>query len=268
METVRESRLEKRQIQYGLLPKLETSATITVQAKSCGRARPPHAEHDEEDADEDKVNVRPFLSHSELVVQVHKQHGHVAISSEAGRPGAFAGSRDTASHASAPKSEETNGTAPQVADVSVEKGDIQETDLPAPSPHSDSTVTDLDPVDGSEPKQSDERKLLKEVLELSLRLEIRARRIMIAKLEPGSQSRLLLQADSNVTQRIVELLRGEAVSTPGLPSDTLNDLEEIHAYRSTWAELLVAGTRLQRLEGIDQLIHERRRGVPYGPNVH
>ena len=50
---------------------------------------------------------------------------------------------------------------------------------------------------------------------------------MIAKLEPGSQSRLLLQADSNVTQRIVELLRGEAVSTPGLPSDTLNDLEEI-----------------------------------------
>lgn len=61
----------------------------------------------------------------------------------------------------------------------------------------------------------------------TVRLEIRARRIMIAKLEPGSQSRLLLQADSNVTQRIVELLRGEAVSTPGLPSDTLNDLEEI-----------------------------------------
>ena len=50
---------------------------------------------------------------------------------------------------------------------------------------------------------------------------------MIAKLEPGSQRRLLLQADSNVTQRTVELLRGETVATPGLPSDTLNDLEEI-----------------------------------------
>lgn len=61
----------------------------------------------------------------------------------------------------------------------------------------------------------------------AVRLEIRARRIMIAKLEPGSQSRLLLQADSNVTQRTVELLCGETVATPGLPSDTLNDLEEI-----------------------------------------
>ena len=170
METVRESRLEKHQIQYGLLPKLETSATITVQAKSCGRARPPQAEHEEEDADGDKVNVRPFLSHSELVVQVHKQHGHVAISFDAGQSGASTGPRDAASQAMALESEEADGTAPREAAVPGEKGDIQETKLPAPSPHSDSTVTDLDPVDGSESKQSDERKLLKEVLELSRQL--------------------------------------------------------------------------------------------------
>ena len=166
MEAVRESRLEKRQIQYGLLPKLETSATITVQAKSCGRARPPQAEDDEEDGNGDKINVRPFLSHSELVVQVHKQHGNVALSSDAGRSGASTGPRETAAQASALKSVEANDTTPRMAAAQLEKGDTEERDLPAPSHHSDSTAN-LDPVAEPESKQSDERKLLKEILELS-----------------------------------------------------------------------------------------------------
>ena len=51
--------------------------------------------------------------------------------------------------------------------------------------------------------------------------------MLIDKLEPGSRSRLLLQADKNVTERTVELLSGETVGTPTLPSGTLDDLEEI-----------------------------------------
>ena len=170
MEAVRESRLEKHQIQYGLLPKLETSATITVQAKSCGRARPPQAEDDEEDGHGDMIDVRPFLSHSELVVQVHKQRGNVPISSKAGRSGAETGPTEAASQASALESADANSTAVQGAAVSKGKGDVKETDLPAPSHQSDSTVTDLDPVDASKPEQSDEYKLLKEILELSRQL--------------------------------------------------------------------------------------------------
>lgn len=230
----RERRLEKNKVKMGLVPAMDRSATIAVQSKSRERGSPPQTEDSEHsDDDEEEVEIRPFLSHAELVVQVHKQRGYVAILAE-----------DIHSRAS-----------PDLGDVlRVDSVDIHtkvsasQTDLP--DPPRDSGLTDDGQHDDASCRREEERKLLCEMLELmgnelsryplrmgsadtafvtscSGRLEVRARRMLIDKLEPGSRSRLLLQADKNVTERTVELLSGETIGTPSLPSGNLNDLEEI-----------------------------------------
>lgn len=124
-------------------------------------------------------------------------------------------------------------------------------------------------------------------------LEEQARKLIIDKLEPGSRPRILLQADQNVMARTVDGFLGlSEASHVSLPPDDMNDLEEIQwvlyppytrsvalyipipglssspplissKYRETFANLLVAGTQLKRLQGQEQLMFERRRGVPY-----
>ena len=229
----RERRLEKSKVRMGLVPAVDRSATIAVQTKSRGRASPPQTEDSEHSDEEEEVEIRPFLSHAELVVQVHQQRGYVAVLAEDGRLQTSPDPSDVLRVDSANK--DTKGSACQM-------------DLPDPLRPSGSV--DFGQHDDAGCRREEERKLLSEMLELmgnapsrhplqmapadtafdtscSARLEVRARRMLIDKLEPGSRSRLLLQADKNVTERTVELLSGETIGTPSLPSGTLDDLEEI-----------------------------------------
>ena len=229
----RERRLEKNKVKMGLVPAMDRSATIAVQSKSRERGSPPQTEDSEHSDDEEEVEIRPFLSHAELVVQVHKQRGYVAVLAE-----------DVQSQASPDL-----GDVLRVNSMNTDtKGSSSQTDLP--DPPRDSGLTNDGQHDDARCRREEERKLLSEMLELmgnelsryplqmgsadtafvtscSARLEVRARRMLIDKLEPGSRSRLLLQADKNVTERTVELLSGETIGTPSLPSGNLNDLEEI-----------------------------------------
>lgn len=105
-----------------------------------------------------------------------------------------------------------------------------------------------------------------------VRLEEQARKIMLASLDTNSKAHLLLLADQIVMTRNMSLFENNdpaaaqrAVRKIAFSSDSseMEILEGIHLYREAFANLLVSGSRLKQLQGKDQLIFERRRGLPY-----
>jgi hypothetical protein len=125
------------------------------------------------------------------------------------------------------------------------------------------------------------------VLEFALQLEAISRRLLIDNLPRDSMSRTLLIADREVQKRDVASIGGDISKISGLwksewhaqmnrvgdteaggvstnDTSTSDDmpLEHIRRYRETFAALLVAGAKLQRLEGNDEYVFERTRGPP------
>lgn len=120
--------------------------------------------------------------------------------------------------------------------------------------------------------------LVEAVLEHALRLEAIARCLLIETLPRDSMARTILLADREVQLRDVEaaggdtkkiidlamesdrLIEQEQQDNANSPSASTNDnLDAIRRYRETFAGLLTTGARLQKLEGEERLIFERRR---------
>lgn len=120
--------------------------------------------------------------------------------------------------------------------------------------------------------------LVEAVLNHALRLEAIARHLLIDTLPRDSMARTILLADREVQIRDVEAVGGDikkiidlAMESDRLieeehqdnassPSSSTNDnLDAIRRYREAFAGLLTTGARLQKLEGEERLIFERRR---------
>ncbi|KAJ9126601.1 hypothetical protein QFC24_001630 [Naganishia onofrii] len=118
--------------------------------------------------------------------------------------------------------------------------------------------------------------LVEAVLDHALRLEAIARRLLIETLPRDSMARTILLADREVQLRDVEAAGGDTKKIIELasesdrlieeeqqhksPSASTNDnLDAIRRYREAFAGLVTTGARLQKLEGEERLIFERRR---------
>jgi potassium channel subfamily K len=138
------------------------------------------------------------------------------------------------------------------------------------------TSTEADLI--SEATIDEERALTEYVLEHALRLEAIARRLLIDTLPRGSLARTILLADREVQLRDVEAVGGDPQKLRRLateedplatepqfgstksPAGEANDnLDAIRRYRETFAGLVAGGARLQKLEGEQKFIFERRR---------
>lgn len=132
----------------------------------------------------------------------------------------------------------------------------------------------------SEATIDEERALTEYVLDHAIRLEAIARRLLIETLPRGSLARTILLADREVQLRDVEAVGGDAQRLRKLATEedkavTLQQLENaqspageahdnldaIRRYRETFAGLVAGGARLQKLEGEQKLIFERRRAA-------
>lgn len=80
-------------------------------------------------------------------------------------------------------------------------------------------------------EEDDTVKLMDNLLLLAEELEIRARRIILDKLEPGSRPRLLLQADTNIMRRTVVRLSKDPDLIPDASSTRPDDLQAIQSVR-------------------------------------
>jgi len=110
--------------------------------------------------------------------------------------------------------------------------------------------------------------LIKRVLQLAVELETQARVLLMHAMPKGSQSEVLLRADMRLQLREVQKLhvedpdtklRAEGLVDINAPESMNIDVDErVRRYREIFAALLAAGSKLQRLEGIEQLIWERR----------
>lgn len=138
------------------------------------------------------------------------------------------------------------------------------------------TSTEADVI--SEATIDEEQALTEYVLDHALRMEAIARRLLIDTLPRGSLARTILLADREVQLRDVEAVGGDPQKLRRLateedplaadpqfgstksPAGEVNDnLDAIRRYRETFAGLVAGGARLQKLEGEQKLIFERRR---------
>ncbi|KAJ9106246.1 hypothetical protein QFC21_001391 [Naganishia friedmannii] len=122
--------------------------------------------------------------------------------------------------------------------------------------------------------------LVEAVLNHALRLEAIARHLLIDTLPRDSIARTILLADREVQLRDVAAAGGDVKKIIDLamesdrlieeenedpvnsPSASTNDnLDAIRRYRETFAGLVTSGARLQKLEGEERLIFERRRPI-------
>lgn len=135
---------------------------------------------------------------------------------------------------------------------------------------SDDTVDEREAQVEDESRRSEERELISEVIHQAVKLEAISRRMLVDYMPKGSLAQMLLVADRNVQIRDVDAVGGDAHKLENLWKEerdaedearsTGDDtLEQIRRYRETFALLLVAGTRLQKLEGEDVYRFERRR---------
>ncbi|KAJ9124176.1 hypothetical protein QFC22_000973 [Naganishia vaughanmartiniae] len=137
-------------------------------------------------------------------------------------------------------------------------------------------IEDTDSV--SQATFDEQAALVEAVLEHALRLEAIARRLLIETLPRNSMARTILLADREVQLRDVEAAGGDVQKVIDLamisdrlieeenqtdvnsPSASTNDnLDAIRRYREAFAGLVTTGARLQKLEGEERLIFERRR---------
>jgi hypothetical protein len=108
--------------------------------------------------------------------------------------------------------------------------------------------------------QEFERYLTDRVIRHAIELEERARHLLIGQLPVGSKAGLLLKADRNLQLRDLKTLEegdgdrdapsesaGYIGTAPEL--DGLSTLEQVNAYRHTYAGLLAAASELKGLEG-------------------
>jgi potassium channel subfamily K, other eukaryote len=96
------------------------------------------------------------------------------------------------------------------------------------------------------------------VIRHAIELEERARHLLIEQLPVGSKAELLLKADRNVQLRDLKMLEEDGVvesqsagyigNAPDL--EGLSTLEQVNAYRHTYAGLLAAASELKGLKGI------------------
>lgn len=138
------------------------------------------------------------------------------------------------------------------------------------------TSTEADYI--SEATIDQERALTEYVLDHALRLEAIARRLLIETLPRNSLARTILLADREVQLRDVEAVGGDPQKLRQLATeedqivgeqrvgsgrspagDTIDNLDAIRRYRETFAGLVAGGARLQKLEGEQKFIFERRR---------
>lgn len=135
---------------------------------------------------------------------------------------------------------------------------------------SDDTLDEGDAEAEDNARHNEERELISEVIHQAVKLEAISRRMLVDYMPKGSLAQMLLVADRNVQIRDVDAVGGDAQKLENLwreerdaeaeANSTGDDtLEQIRRYRETFALLLVAGTRLQKLEGEDVYRFERRR---------
>ena len=123
------------------------------------------------------------------------------------------------------------------------------------------SATEKDPDEETEKHDFDEQ-LMNRIIHLAIELEERSRHLLIEHLPVGSKAGMLLKADRNVQLRDLKTLEqadrmkngedAESAGYIGRASDLegLDTLEQVTAYRETFAGLLAAASALKGLEGI------------------
>ncbi|KIM79102.1 hypothetical protein PILCRDRAFT_567574 [Piloderma croceum F 1598] len=225
--------------------------------------------------DPNSKNGGMYMSHAELCVQEHALLDEEAASIKS-RSRSKSQSRPADSTAKCTvdyvDGDKTSGDSPDSLTSSADDP-IQTVESPVDAIESSSrnspTAEETDSaIADEEVLKAIDQLLVKRVLQLAVELETQARVLLLHTMQKGSRPEVLLRADMRLQHREVQKLHLEDTDTKLRPEGLVDlngpergalDIEDrVRRYRELFAALLAAGSKLQRLEGIEQLVWERR----------
>lgn len=184
-------RLEKDKVKRGVEPGLHRETTVSMNVQ------------------DHEVSIHPFISHSDLMMKLHK----MLVVRQA--------------DAESQKSQRQESSSPRTSHTSQlsDPLDTQENNGHPGAGEKQAKIT--------EQARKEEIYLLDDLLASALDMESRGRRLLINKFDYGSKPRLLLQADKNLMERAQALLASPNGQDPkdkqrcNDEDSDLTDLEEI-----------------------------------------